>query len=279
MSKITELLGWNELPAELISSLIVATVMIVLALVIFIKTRHVNPLDKPRGIVHLAEICVSFADKEVKEIMGPAFEGFGSYVLALALFILFGFVFGMIGLPNIFQPYSDEFLQPLPNPFTNVASTLALALCTFTLVHFTAIRVNHWGYFKRYVKPFAVFLPINLVTMWSPVLSLTLRLFGNALAGYFVITLIYVGFSGLFDSTMAGLAFTPLLSPFAHLYFDIFDGLIQMTVFVMLTMLYVSQEYISPEDLAAAKRDKALLKEQKAQLKAQRHKKNEALKI
>ena len=158
------------------------------------------------------------------------------------------------GIPNFFQPGSEKFLAPLPNPFTNTAMPLSIALLTFFWIHFTAMRYKGWGYFKRYTEPFAVFLPINLVTMWSPVLSLTLRLFGNALAGFCVVTLVYTGFEYAFTTVGVGLALTPLLAPIVHLYFDVFDGLIQLTVFCMLTMMNVAAEYVSPEELAEAKR-------------------------
>ena len=101
--------------------------------------------------------------------------------------------------------------------------------------------------------------------MWSNVLSLTLRLFGNALAGYCVITLIYVGIGTIIPplGNYSGLALTPLLAPIAHLYFDIFDGLIQLAVFCILTMINVSTEYISPSDYKLALENKKLFKEQK----------------
>ena len=135
-----------------------------------------------------------------------------------------------------------------------------------------AYKCKKWAYFKRYVEPVALFLPINLVSMWSSVLSLTLRLFGNALAGYCVITLIYVGFGTLIppEGNLAGLAITPVIAPFAHLYFDIFDALIQLAVFTMLTMINISGEYISPQDLEIAKFEKARYKEEKALRKKQK---------
>lgn len=272
---------WNSLPPELFSSVITMLVLVGLSLAVYFRVRHYDPLQKPKGIVHLAEICVQFADKQVKELMGTPFDGYGGYIMALGLYIFIGFVFGMVGLPNLLQPGSSGFLKPLPNPFTNTAMTLSIAFITFFLIHLTAIRVNHWAYFKRFAKPFAVFLPINLITMWSPVLSMALRLFGNALAGYFVLTLIYVGFSGLFNTTIAGLALAPLIAPVAHLYFDLFDSLIQTTVFCMLTMLYISQEYVAPEDLAKAREARAQQRSEKKTARAKKaaQRKRRALEI
>ena len=108
--------------------------------------------------------------------------------------------------------------------------------------------------------------------MWSSVLSLTLRLFGNALAGYCVITLIYVGLSSAIPPAGSywGMFLDPLIAPAAHLYFDIFDGAIQLVVFTMLTMINVAQEYISPQELLEAKTEKEEAKRRKLERKEQK---------
>ena len=106
-----------------------------------------------------------------------------------------------------------------------MAMPLSIALVTFSLTHFTAMKYKKLGYFKRYVEPVFLFLPVNLISMWSSLLSLTLRLFGNALAGYCIITIIYIGFGTIIPplGNYAGLAITPFIAPFAHLFFDVFD--------------------------------------------------------
>ena len=240
--KIIAPISWSTLPPEFMTSLLAFLISLILILIINIKVRNYDPLRKPSGFMNVCEIVINFADKQVQEIMGRAFSNFGGYISFLGFYILIGFFIGMIGIPNVFQPGSEAFLQALPNPFTNIAFPLSIAICTFVLTHFTAIKYKKWSYFKRYTEPFAVFLPINLVTMWSNVLSLTLRLFGNALAGYCVITLIYVGIGTIIPplGNYAGLAITPVLAPIAHLYFDIFDGLIQLAVFCILTMINIS---------------------------------------
>ena len=245
---------WNDIPPEFLTSVIALLIIAILALVVRARLKSYDPLKPPRGILYAAEELVGFADRQVQSMMGPAFDGFGGYILVLGLYIFISFILGFIGIPNFFQPGSEKFLAPLPNPFTNTAMPLSIALLTFFWIHFTAMRYKGWGYFKRYTEPFAVFLPINLVTMWSPVLSLTLRLFGNALAGFCVVTLVYTGFEYAFTTVGVGLALTPLLAPIVHLYFDVFDGLIQLTVFCMLTMMNVAAEYVSPEELAEVKR-------------------------
>lgn len=299
LKKMIEGLGWNELPPEFLSSLIVCLFIVAICVLLRFKIEKYDPLKRPKGIVHLWEILVTFADKQVEDLMGQGYakSAAGGYILALGVYIFFGFVWGMVGFPNVFQPmnrfsYVDAsgtsmtgtmFLRPMPNPFTNTAIPLSLSLLTFLWIHATAIRCRGLGYFRRYVQPLPFFLPINLVTMWSGTLSLTLRLFGNALAGYCVVVLIYSGFAQAIPGTMAGLAIAPLIAPVAHLYFDLFDGLIQLAVFCLLTMINVSTEYVTKGQLEAEKNSaeevKRQRRERREEKKARLEKKNKALRI
>ena len=270
--KIIAPLSWDTIPPELLSSILAFLIIFIVTIVIHIKLKHYDPLKKPSGFLNAVESIINFADNQVKDAMGTAFEGFGGYIVVVASYIFLGFFIGMIGIPNVFQPGSGNDFEALPNPFTNIAFPLSLALCTFFLTHFTAIKYKKWTYFKRYIEPIPLFLPINLVTMWSSVLSLTLRLFGNALAGYCVITLIYIGIGTIIppEGSYYGFFLEPLLAPIAHLYFDMFDGLIQVAVFSLLTMINISSEYVSPEEIKEEQEEKARriqLKEEKKKAK------------
>ena len=71
-------------------------------------------------------------------------------------------------------------------------------------------------------------LPFNLMEYGTRLISLALRLFGNILGGYVLMSLI----EGLL----------PLALPMIFsLYLDFFDGIIQAAIFVFLTSLYISE--------------------------------------
>ncbi len=112
-----------------------------------------------------------------------------------------------------------------------------LALITFVMIHVTAARKNGLGYFKRFLEPFPVFLPVNLLAMWAPLISLSARLFANVLSGAILIGLVYTGLSGIVYG-----AITPIVAVPLHLYFDLFVGAIQALVFMSLTLLLIQQE-------------------------------------
>lgn len=236
-----------DIPGEVISSLIVILIILILAIIIAIQAHFQDPLKKPKGLLLLAEIGVKFFDNFAGELVGGALPNFGGFVMGVAVYLFLAFIFGLTGLPS---------------PVTYMAVPLSLGLTTFLLIHFTSMRFTKWRYFKRYVDPFPVFLPINLISMWAPLLSLTLRLFGNAVAGWVLLTIVE---SALRDASAQLFSFMPVvesgiaagnwneifLSPIPtailHAYFDLFSGLIQTVVFIFLTTIFVGQEI--PEEL------------------------------
>lgn len=227
-----------DLAPEVISSLIVMFIILILCIIVGIKARRQNPLKKTKGILFLAESGVKFFDNLVRDMMGPQFENFGGFIFIVAVYLFISFIFGLTGLPS---------------PITNLAVPLSLAFITFCLIHFTSIKYTKWGYFKRYVDPFPVFLPINLISMWAPLLSMTLRLFGNAVAGWVLMSIVYSALGGLssmifsfIDSSLNSIFIAPIITPILHAYFDLFSGFIQTTVFIFLSMIFIAQEV--PED-------------------------------
>lgn len=228
-----------DIPGEVISSLIVILIIIILAIIIGIRAHFHNPLKKPKGLLLIAEIGVNYFDGFVKDLTGTALPNFGGFIMGVAAYLFIAFIFGLTGLPS---------------PVTYMAVPLSLGLTTFLLIHLISAKFTKWSYFKRYVDPIPVFLPVNLLSMWAPLLSLTLRLFGNAIAGWALLTIVECS---LRDASAALFSFVPsgwnelFLAPIPlavlHAYFDLFSGLIQTIVFISLTAIFIGQEI--PEEL------------------------------
>ena len=228
-----------DIPGEVISSLIVMLIIMVLAIIVGIQAKLHNPLKKPKGLLLLAEIGVDYFDKFSEELVGKAIPNFGGFIMGVAVYLFIAFIFGLTGLPS---------------PVTYMAVPLSLGLTTFLLIHFTSIRFTKWRYFKRYIDPIPVFLPINLISMWAPLLSLTLRMFGNAVAGWALLTITEYALRDLSASLFSFIAsewnqvfLAPIPLAILHAYFDLFSGFIQTFVFILLTATFIGQEI--PEDL------------------------------
>ena len=232
----------TNLAGSVVTSLIVILIMIILSIVIGIKAHFQDPLKKPRGILLVAEYGVEFFEGMAVGLLGKRFRSFGGYLMAMGVYMFIAFIFGLTGLPS---------------PITYMAIPLSLGLSTFMLIHATAIKYNKFKYFKRYIEPIPLFLPINLISMWAPLLSLTLRIFGNAISGFVIMSILYSALEGLSASVFAALEpmigewnqvfLAPLVTWILHLYFDLWAGFIQTTVYLSLTAIYVGQEI--PEDL------------------------------
>jgi F-type H+-transporting ATPase subunit a len=128
-------------------------------------------------------------------------------------------------------------------------NTFVIVLMSFVMIHYTALKTNGWKYFKRFIEPFPIFLPINLISVWAPLVSMSFRIFGNILSGIILMTLVYglMGFlsSAVFSFLPTGfnsIFFAPFVTPWLHLYFDLFSAFIQTLVFISLSMLLIAQE-------------------------------------
>lgn len=233
----------DGLSGSTISSLIVMGIMVLLSFYVAIRAHFADPLKKPKGILFLVEVGVNFFDRLVEEIMGKRYRGFGGFYMAIAVYLFLSFIFSLTGLPS---------------PTVYLATPLSLGLITFVMIHANAIRYNKLKYFKRFVEPLPFFLPINLISMWAPLVSLTMRLFGNAIAGWTLLTLVYGALNSVGDAVItftvngaeqvlnAGGLISPIATPILHAYFDFFSGFIQTTVFLFLSMIFVANE--GPED-------------------------------
>lgn len=228
-----------NLSGEIIVGLFITLFLAILFIIVGIMAKKADPKKSSKGILLLAEWAVEKLDGFVSTTMGPGFENFGGVLLAIIPFMFLCFTIGITGLPA---------------PINNIAVPLSLALVTFILIHITSVRFVKWKYFKRFVDPIPIFLPINLISMWSPLLSLTLRMFGNAISGWVLLGLVNWALEGVSASIFgvapggaSDLLLVPFATPILHAYFDLFSGFIQTLVFTYLTALFIAQE--KPDDI------------------------------
>ena len=155
----------------------------------------------------------------IRSNVGEEYLDILSFIGAISVYI---FMMNMAGLVGIVPPTK------------NLSVTVALGLISFFVVQYYAIKKHGIGsYLKGYISPVSVMLPINLLERVMFPLSLALRLFGNVLAATFLVELVYEALGKVAFVAQLGLPI-PL-----HGYFDIFDGVIQVVIFVMLTMINI----------------------------------------
>ncbi|WP_300280210.1 F0F1 ATP synthase subunit A [Peptacetobacter sp.] len=133
-------------------------------------------------------------------------------------------------------------LLGLRSPTVDLDTTLALSTITIVLIYAVSIRFNGGACFKDMIEPTPILLPINLVGEIARPISLSFRPFGNILGGTLIMMLFYQ-LMGFLSTLIPGvnIPFAQFLVPVPlHLYFDIFAGTIQAFIFIMLTMVFIS---------------------------------------
>lgn len=244
---------------ELIASLIVMFIIAVVAIVFGCATKKADPKKAPKGLALVAETVVSFVDNQIKDNLGTVYQRFTPYMVFLYAYIPVAFVIGLLGLPS---------------PMTYFTIPLCLGLVTWIGIQISAIYYQKLDYLKGFTSPLPtwmpVFVPINILSKFAPLLSLSMRLFGNAISGYILMFLVYWA-TGLASEAVVGIAglniFGVILAPVLHAYFDAFSAFVQTVIFTTLTMLLIATEVPVPVDVDLNKKSKRQLRKEKRALK------------
>lgn len=173
----------------------------------------------------LAEWAVQTVYNLVDDTMGQGCKKFAPYIGSLFTFSILGSLISLLGLRSVTSDFSV---------------VLSWALITFVWVHYTKIRTNGlWGYLKGYASPVFVMLPMNVLSEASLPVSMSIRHFGNIASGAIISSLIYFALTSV--TKAIGVAFLTIGIPaVASLYFDLFSAFMQAFIFIMLTMVNVS---------------------------------------
>ncbi|MGZ8793541.1 MAG: F0F1 ATP synthase subunit A [Gaiellaceae bacterium] len=176
------------------------------------------------------------------------------YVASLALFI---WVVNMIGFIPL--PLSDETFElfgvELPTlgiyaATSTLSVTLTLALMTFVFTHVEGIRANGpVKYFKSWIPEvpavmYPLIIPLEVLGQFMRLISLSVRLYANMLAGHMLI-LTFIGLMFVLEKVVLA----PLVVPAATAFY-IFEILIvvsiQAYIFAALSAIYIGSA-IEPE--------------------------------
>lgn len=190
-------------------------VILILLAVILIITHNMKVVPETKRQA-AAEMIVDFFRSTVDGTMGAKYGKYVPYFAALFCFIMINNLMGLLGLRN---------------PTADVSVTGAFAIITFFMVQFNRAKTGKFkGYMKSFVEPMPFMLPFNIIGEFANPLALTLRLFGNMVAGMVIGSLIYFALGN----------FAILVPAVASLYFDIFSAVMQAYIFIMLSMSYIS---------------------------------------
>ena len=202
----------------------VCTVIVILSIMILtLFLRHAFFKAEREGRMTtastLVEMGVDALTRFVEDALGKdGAKKYINYIGVLFMYIFFCNTSGIFGL----RPPTADF-----------GTTLCLALITFVMIEYADIRYNKWNMVKGLFEPFPLFFPMNVISIFSTPLSMSLRLFGNILGGT-VLMALYYGMLPWFAKIGVPSAL--------HAYFDVFSGAIQTYVFCMLTVTFIGDK-------------------------------------
>ncbi len=228
MNKIIELLAPEQF------SIILVTIIIGAGIVIL--GRRVKKLEvksNPKGFVQVGILYVETMHNMIVTNIGEKHGGkFSAYLGSVFIYLLLANTIGLAGFET---------------PTSSLSVTLVFAFITWLLIQGVSISQNGLkGYFKGFFEPFFPFVIPNIFGAISPLISLSMRLFGNVLSGGIIMSMLYA-FTTWLSSLVPLIGgfnfFGVILAPMLHLYFDLFAGFLQAFIFMTLTSVLISVEY------------------------------------
>jgi F-type H+-transporting ATPase subunit a len=218
-------------------------VMAILVVVAIVATRRVAVV--PTGTQNFMELVLDQFVKELDETIGHEGRRYLPLIATLGLFILTSNLMGLI--PGLVAPTA------------NLYTTAACALIVFITYHEIGVRKQGFiPYMKHFAGPVPTLLKplmfvIEIISHCARPLSLSLRLFGNMMAGHILLAIFFfmMGFDGMLGWALSGTLGGIVVGAPAALIMVVFVvgfllplkilvAFIQTFIFCKLAMLYIA---------------------------------------
>lgn len=212
---IIPLWGILDVTGEVITMWIILAVIAVLSLIV---TRNLK--ERPGKFQNMVETGIEYLDNFFSGIIGKHHaRKYFFFLGSLFIFIIVANYTGLI--PGVGL---TEFVKA---PTVSLSVTLGLGIVTFFFLQIAGLRVGVKHYFKRFVSPIAVMLPLLILDEFIKPASLALRLFGNVFGEETVL-------HNLYD-------LLPIGVPVIMMALSVLFCAIQAVVFTMLVSIYLEE--------------------------------------
>jgi F-type H+-transporting ATPase subunit a len=199
-----------------------AVVLTIIAVISFLGNSNLKTI--PEGVQNFTEYITEFIRDLAKAQIGEHdYLAWVPYVGTIFLFILVSNWSGALLPWRLIEIPNGE----LAAPTNDINTTVALALLTSISYFYAGFAKKGLGYFKRYVSPSPLLLPINVLEDFTKPLSLSFRLFGNIVADELVVAVL--------------ISLVPLVVPIPIMLLGLFTSGIQALVFATLAGAYIGE--------------------------------------
>ena len=208
--------------------------------------------QKPGRKDTFGEMVYEVAQTQVAE-QGLPHKAIGRWFPYVATLMLFIFIVNFLGFIPL--PLTGETWHGIPTwgiyaATSSLSVTLALALLTFVFTHVEGVRWNGpVRYFKSWIPEappalLALIVPLEILGQFMRLISLSVRLFANMLAGHILI-LTFIGLIFILQSIVLAVFVIPVAILFYLFEVVIVVG-IQAFIFAALSAIYIGSA-IEPE--------------------------------
>jgi F-type H+-transporting ATPase subunit a len=230
--------GLNLSITKAVAYLLLGTVLTILVGLVLMRGKTLNRRHT------VGETIYEIAQVQIAEqgLPSKAINLWFPYVATLLLFIFVVNLIGFVPLPLTGETWHGVPTWGIYAATSSLSVTLALALLTFVFTHFEGVRWNGpVRYFKSWIPEapkglLLLIVPLEILGQIMRLISLSVRLFANMLAGHILI-LTFLGLIFIFQS----LALV-LVVPFAVVFY-LFEVVIvvgiQAFIFAALSAIYI----------------------------------------
>jgi F-type H+-transporting ATPase subunit a len=221
VNKLMGLVGFHAAdPSKPIPNYLVMVYLVVLGLVaLAFVLRSRLSVENPGKLQIVFEDAVGALGGMLDDMVGPKGRTYLPLVGTIFIFIL---VCNLIGLVPGFMA-----------PTSSINVTLGCALTVWVYYHAQGVKEQGLlAYLKHFAAPpgaplfiAPIMLPIEIISHFSRVLSLSIRLFGNIFGEELVILILF--------------SIVPFVAPLPMMFLGIVTSALQAFIFAMLTMIYL----------------------------------------
>lgn len=212
---VISIFGVLDVTGEVIAMWLILAVVAIISLLV---SRNLK--ERPGTFQNIVETGVEYLDNFFEGLLGrKKSRQYFTFLASLFIFIIFGNYSGLI--PGV------GLTDYVKAPTASLSVTLGLGIVTFLFLQIAGLRCGVKHYFKRFVSPICVMLPLLILDEFIKPASLALRLFGNVFGEEMVMEELY--------------HLLPIGVPLIMMVLSLLFCALQALVFTMLTSIYLDE--------------------------------------
>ena len=212
---VIELFGFLDVTGEVVTMWIILAIVAAISLIIKSTLK-----ERPGKFQNIIETGIEALENFFTENIGhKKARKYFAFLASLFIFIIFSNYSGLI--PGV------GLTDYVKAPTASLSVTLGLGVITFLFLQIAGFLHNKKHYFKRFVMPIAIMLPLLVLDEFIKPASLALRLYGNIFGEEMVTEELYHVF--------------PIGAPVVMMVLSLLFCALQAIVYTMLVSIYLEE--------------------------------------